>query len=124
MAAGIIEYCYFKKSYGINTDFKNKNLTIIYNLSILFNNLILFSLIEVFMFIAKKSSWYLERVIWLVAGSIVLIGTILSVMVNKLFIILPILAGINLIIFSLSGFCLMANILVKIGFKPCCNERP
>lgn len=74
------------------------------------------------MYIAKKDSWYLERVIWLVAGTVVLTGSILSVTVNPYWIILTIFAGLNLVIFSFTGFCIMANILVKAGVKPCCGR--
>jgi len=70
------------------------------------------------MYTAPTDRWYLERVIWLVAGSIILISTTLAVLVNSYWIILTMAAGINLIIFSFTGFCIMANILVKAGIKP------
>jgi hypothetical protein len=75
------------------------------------------------MYIASTDRWYLERVIWLIAGSIILISTVLAVLVNTYWLILTAAAGINLIIFSFSGFCIMANILVKAGFKPQIVER-
>jgi len=74
------------------------------------------------MFIAKTDRWYLERVIWLVAGSVVLTGSLLAVFVNPYWILLTLFAGINLVIFSLTGFCIMANILVKAGVKPGCDS--
>ncbi len=69
------------------------------------------------MYTAPTDRWYLERVIWLIAGSIILISTTLAVFVNSYWIILTLAAGINLIIFSFTGFCIMANILVKAGIK-------
>jgi hypothetical protein len=73
------------------------------------------------MYFADKDNWYLERVIWLVAGIAVLTGSTLSIIVNPYWILLTLFAGINLIIFSFTGFCIMANILVKAGFKPRCD---
>ena len=73
------------------------------------------------MYIADKEKWYLERIIWLVAGTVVLTGSILSVLLNPWWILLTIFAGVNLIIFSITGFCIMANILVKAGFRPRCG---
>lgn len=73
------------------------------------------------MYIAEKENWYLERVIWLIAGSVVLTGSVLSILVNPYWIILTLFAGINLVVFSFTGFCIMANILVKAGVKPRCE---
>ena len=73
------------------------------------------------MYIAEKENWYLERVIWLIAGSVVLTGSVLSILVNPYWIILTLFAGINLVVFSFTGFCIMANILVKAGVKPRCK---
>ncbi len=74
------------------------------------------------MYIAKTDRWYLERVIWLMAGVIILISSVLAVLVNPYWLILTIAAGINLVIFAFTGFCFMANILVKTGFKPRCDS--
>ncbi len=69
------------------------------------------------MYIAKKDSWYLERVIWLVAGLFTLIGALLTWFHSPYWVILTALVGVNLLIFALTGFCLMANILYKLGFR-------
>lgn len=69
------------------------------------------------MYIAKTDKWYLERVIWLVAGIITLLSAALAYFVSPYWLILTALVGINLIIFAFTGFCIMANILVKFGIK-------
>ena len=69
------------------------------------------------MYIAKTDSWYLERVRWLFAGSMTLISAALAYFVSPLWLILTAFVGLNLIIFALTGFCVMANILVKLGVK-------
>jgi len=56
------------------------------------------------------------------AGVIILISSVLAILANPYWLILKIAAGINLVISALTGFCLMANILVKTGFKPRCDS--
>ncbi len=68
------------------------------------------------MYIVTTKTWYLERVIWMVAGVFTLTGTLLAWLLSPWWLVLTALVGINLIIFALTGFCIMANILHKIGF--------
>lgn len=70
------------------------------------------------MYIAKTDSWYLERIIWLIAGIFTLLSVILATIHSPYWLILTALVGINLIIFALTGFCLMANLLYVLGAKP------
>lgn len=69
------------------------------------------------MYIAKTDKWYLERVIWLAAGTITLLSAALAYFVSPYWLILTAFVGISLIIFAFTGFCIMANILVKFGIK-------
>ena len=69
------------------------------------------------MYLAKTDKWYLERVIWLVAGIFILLSLTLSYFISPYWLILTALVGLNLIIFAFTGFCIMANLLVKLGFK-------
>lgn len=75
------------------------------------------------MYIAKTDKWYMERIIWLIAGVFTLTGTLLALLHSKYWLILTGLVGINLIIFAASGFCIMANILYKLGAKPVVENR-
>ncbi len=71
------------------------------------------------MYRAPTDHWYLERIIWLIAGIVVLGGITLGLLVSKYWLILPMLAGFNMIIFALTGFCPMAVILNKFfGIEP------
>jgi len=78
------------------------------------------------MYLANTDSWYLERVIWLIAGIVVLTGTVLGFFVHKYWLALPCLVGINLLIFAITGFCPMAIFLHKIGVRSiteCCDVQ-
>jgi hypothetical protein len=70
------------------------------------------------MYWARTDSWYLERIIWLVAGTFTLAGTLLAWLVSPWWLILTGLVGVNLLIFAFTGFCIMANILVALGARP------
>ena len=70
------------------------------------------------MYIAKTDSWYLERLTWLIGGIFALASAVLAAVHSPYWLILTGLVGVNLIIFAFTGFCLMANILYKLGAKP------
>ena len=70
------------------------------------------------MYLAPTDRWYLERIIWLIAGIFTLTGTVLAAVHSKYWLILTGLVGLNLLIFGLTGFCLMANILYRLGARP------
>lgn len=70
------------------------------------------------MYMLKTDGWYLERLTLLVGGIITLISVLLVVFVSPYWLILTGLVGFNLIVFALSGFCLMSNILYKLGARP------
>ncbi|HBG49656.1 MAG TPA: DUF2892 domain-containing protein [Cyanobacteria bacterium UBA9971] len=69
------------------------------------------------MYLAKTDNWYLERVVWLIAGIFTILSAALAYFVSPYWLILTAFVGINLIIFAFTGFCIMANLLVKLGFK-------
>ena len=69
------------------------------------------------MYMAKTDGWYLERIIWLVAGVFTLSSAILAWLHSLWWLILTALVGVNLIIFALTGFCIMANILYALGAR-------
>ncbi len=75
------------------------------------------------MYLAESRKWYLERAIWLVAGVFVLAATTLSVVHSPYWLILNALVGINLVIFAATGFCIMANLLVRLGLRPFCASE-
>jgi len=69
------------------------------------------------MYVARTDSWYLERIIWLIAGIFTLTSAVLAWVHSPYWLILTALVGVNLIVFALSGFCMMANILYKLGAR-------
>lgn len=76
------------------------------------------------MYWARTDSWYLERIIWLVAGTVTLTGTLLAWLVSPWWLLLTGFVGVNLLIFAATGFCLMANILTALGAKSRIADAP
>ena len=70
------------------------------------------------MYMAKTDGWYLERVVFLIAGVMAGLSAALAWQVSPWWLILTALISVNLIIFAVSGFCLMANMLYKLGVRP------
>ena len=76
------------------------------------------------MYLAPTHKWYLERIVWLIAGIVVLAGICLGLFVNRYWFALPILAGLNMIIFSFTGFCPMAVLLNRVlGIRPLADRK-
>ncbi len=75
------------------------------------------------MYRAKREFWYLERIIWLIAGMFVLLSSMLSIFHSRYWLILTFLVGVNLVILAFTGFCPMANLLKALGARPLLEEE-
>jgi hypothetical protein len=62
--------------------------------------------------------WYIERTVWLIAGVVLLLGTALAALVQPLWVLAIIVVGLASITVSVTGFCLVGNILRLVGFTP------
>ena len=77
------------------------------------------------MYFAWTDKWYLERIIWVMAGVVSLLGLVLGIYVNKWWLILNAMVGVNLMVLGVTGFCLMASILHALGTSPrLCSTSP
>ncbi len=73
------------------------------------------------MYIASTKTWYLERLIRLVAGIFVAVSVLLGFLVHPGFFCFTGLVGVMLTIFALTGFCPMSIILHALGARERCN---
>lgn len=71
------------------------------------------------MFLLKTDRWYLERVIWFLAGVFTMVSVILGNFHHPYWFILTGVVGLNQLILSLTGFCPMTVFLNKMG----CQSR-
>ncbi len=61
--------------------------------------------------------WYLERVIFALAGIFVLASVALAITISEYFLYFTLFVGALMTLFAFSGYCPMAIILNKIGVQ-------
>jgi hypothetical protein len=69
-------------------------------------------------YIVPTHRWYIERTVWLIAGLVILAATALAAFVNPLWSLAIIGTALASIVVSLTGFCVVGNVLYRLGFKP------
>jgi len=74
------------------------------------------------MYLLKTDSWYLERVIFFMAGVMNALSILLVLVYSSTWLILTGFVSLNLLVFSLTGFCPSAAFLHRAGVK-CCLGR-
>lgn len=67
-------------------------------------------------YIVPTNLWYIERTVWLIAGIVLLLGTMLAAFVSPLWVLLVIATGACSITVAFTGFCVVGNILHRLGF--------
>lgn len=73
------------------------------------------------MYIADTKTWYLERLIRLIAGLFVLGSVLLGYFVHPGWFVFTGFVGLMLVIFALTGFCPMSIILYALGARERCD---
>ncbi len=69
-------------------------------------------------YIVPTHRWYIERTVWLVAGGVLLFATAMAALVNPLWVLLVVATGLASITVALTGFCIVGNVLARLGFTP------
>jgi hypothetical protein len=69
-------------------------------------------------YIVPTNRWYIERTVWLIAGLVLLSATTLAALVDPRFILFVTATALASIAVSLTGFCIVGNILARLGFTP------
>jgi fatty acid desaturase len=67
---------------------------------------------------SREDAMSIDRVVFAFAGTVVLIGVLLSWLVSPWWLIVPAFVGANLLQSAFSGFCPLARILKRFGVKP------
>lgn len=70
------------------------------------------------MYLLRTDSWYLERIIFLMAGCMNGLSIILVLAHSIYWLILTGLVSVNLLVFAFTGFCPSAAMFCKMGVKP------
>ena len=69
-------------------------------------------------YVVPTHRWYIERTVWLIAGVVLLVTTSLAALVHPFWVLGNITLALASIIVSLTGFCMIGNILQALGFTP------
>jgi hypothetical protein len=69
-------------------------------------------------YIVPTNRWYIERTVWLIAGVVLLASTALAAWVNPILVVFVIATGMASIVVALTGFCIVGNLLIRLGFTP------
>ncbi|MGE0161443.1 MAG: hypothetical protein AB7T31_18850 [Gemmatimonadales bacterium] len=67
-------------------------------------------------YVVPTQRWYIERTVWLVAGIVLLTSTALALWADPRFVLLVIATGLASITVSLTGYCIVGNVLSRLGF--------
>ena len=73
-------------------------------------------------YIVPTDRWYIERTVWMVAGVVLLTGTALALWAHPLWVLLVVATGVASITVSLTGYCLVGNVLSRLGFQAALGE--
>ena len=69
-------------------------------------------------YIVPTHRWYIERTVWLIAGAVLLFATAMAALVNPRWVLLVVATGLASIAVALTGFCIVGNLLARLGFTP------
>jgi hypothetical protein len=69
-------------------------------------------------YIVPTHRWYIERTVWLIAGVVLLGATALAATVDPLWVLVVVFTAGCSINVSLTGYCVVWNILSRVGFTP------
>ena len=69
-------------------------------------------------YVVRTDHWYIERAVWLIAGIVLLVSTMLAALLNPLWITGVIVTGLVSMNVAFAGFCPVGNVLKLLGFKP------
>jgi hypothetical protein len=69
-------------------------------------------------YIVPTDRWYIERTVWLVAGCVLLTATSLALLADPRWVLIVTATALSSIAVSLTGFCVVGNILYRAGFEP------
>ena len=69
-------------------------------------------------YIVPTTVWYIERTVWLIAGVVLLVATTLAAFVDPRWVALVIATGAASVTVALTGFCVVGNVLKRLGFPP------
>jgi hypothetical protein len=72
--------------------------------------------------IESEDAMHVENAIFVLAGTLILLGTVLALLVSPWFLLLTGFVGANMFQSAFTGFCPAEIIFRKLGMKSCCQK--
>jgi hypothetical protein len=69
-------------------------------------------------FLVKTNWWYIERLVWLIAGTTVVASSVLAAAHHPNWVFLVLFTALCSICVALTGFCIVGNVLYWCGVQP------
>ena len=69
-------------------------------------------------YIVPTDRWYIERTVWLIAGTVLVTATALAALHRPLWVLVIIATSLASLNVSLTGFCIVGSVLRLLGFTP------
>ncbi|MEK6688672.1 MAG: hypothetical protein AABZ01_09470, partial [Gemmatimonadota bacterium] len=69
-------------------------------------------------YVVPTHRWYIERTVWFIAGLVLLVSTGLAARAHPLWVLGVVITAWASIGVALTGFCVVGNILARLGFTP------
>ena len=74
-------------------------------------------------FMVKTNWWYIERLVWLIAGTDVLVSSLLAATHHPNWAFSILFVGLCSICVALTGFCIVGNVLYWCGIQPLVPDK-
>ena len=74
-------------------------------------------------FMVKTNWWYIERLVWLIAGTDVLVSSVLAAAHHPNWAFSILFVGLCSICVALTGFCIVGNVLYWCGVQPLVPDK-
>lgn len=69
-------------------------------------------------YLVKINIWYIERMVWIIAGCVMFTSALLAALHHINWVFLVLCAGLGSVLVSLTGYCIVGNLLYRLGVMP------
>jgi len=74
-------------------------------------------------YVVPTNRWYIERTVWLIAGIVLILATLLAAFVQPYWALLVIATGAASVTVAFTGFCVVGNVLKRFGFPAALAQK-
>jgi hypothetical protein len=72
--------------------------------------------------VAERAGWPMQRILFLMAGTVTVVGVALAALFSRWYLLIPALVGANQLLMVATGWCPMSLLLTRLGLASAENE--